>query len=88
MMISKRARRLHQGFRHGGLRRRQPANSKADAVIEVASINTREPQRDTHLQGAADFFDAENSRSSSSAGKEVSKQDGDWKLRAISPFMA
>jgi len=57
-----------------------PANSKADAVIEVASINTREPQRDTHLK-SADFFDAENFPLIVFRGKEVSKQDGDWKLK-------
>jgi polyisoprenoid-binding protein YceI len=33
-------------------------NSRAEATIQVASINTREPQRDAHLK-SADFFDAE-----------------------------
>jgi polyisoprenoid-binding protein YceI len=32
--------------------------SRVEASIEVASINTRDPQRDAHLK-SADFFDAE-----------------------------
>lgn len=35
-----------------------PANSHVEAAIEVASIDTRDPQRDTHLK-SPDFFDAE-----------------------------
>lgn len=34
------------------------AASRIDAVIDVATINTREEQRDAHLKGP-DFFDAE-----------------------------
>jgi len=33
--------------------------SRVEATIDAASINTREPQRDTHLK-SADFFDVEN----------------------------
>ncbi|MGZ4732921.1 MAG: YceI family protein [Terriglobales bacterium] len=33
-------------------------SSKVEATIDAASINTRDPQRDTHLK-SADFFDAE-----------------------------
>ena len=35
-----------------------PAASSADITIQVASIDTREPQRDAHLK-SADFFDVE-----------------------------
>ena len=35
-----------------------PANSSVEAVIDAASIDTNEPQRDTHLK-SADFFDVE-----------------------------
>ena len=35
-----------------------PAASTADITVDVASIDTREPQRDAHLR-SADFFDAE-----------------------------
>src|SRR3984957_4449789 len=34
------------------------ANSRVEAVIESASIETRDPQRDAHLK-SADFFDVE-----------------------------
>jgi len=34
------------------------ANSQVEASIDAATINTREPQRDTHLK-SADFFDVE-----------------------------
>jgi polyisoprenoid-binding protein YceI len=35
------------------------AKSRVEVTIAVASIDTREPQRDAHLR-SADFFDAEN----------------------------
>jgi polyisoprenoid-binding protein YceI len=35
-----------------------PATAEVDVTIDVASIDTREPQRDGHLK-SADFFDAE-----------------------------
>lgn len=35
-----------------------PEKSQIEASIDVASINTNEPQRDTHLK-SADFFDVE-----------------------------
>jgi polyisoprenoid-binding protein YceI len=35
-----------------------PSNAEVDVRIDVASIDTREPQRDAHLR-SADFFDVE-----------------------------
>ena len=37
--------------------KRDPSRSTAEVSIDVTSIDTREPQRDTHLR-SADFFDA------------------------------
>ena len=37
----------------------QPQNSRVEVVIQAASIDTAEPDRDRHLR-SADFFDAEH----------------------------
>src|ERR1022692_167256 len=57
-----------------------PANSSIEARVEVASINTREPQRDTHLK-SADFFDVEKFPLLTFHSKEVSGRDGTWTLK-------
>lgn len=51
------------------------ASIKAEAIIEVASINTREPKRDTHLR-SADFFDAATYPSITFRSKRVEKIQG------------
>ncbi len=58
-----------------------PAESRIDAEIEVASIETREPQRDAHLR-SADFFDAEKFPVLSFHSKAlVPAGDGEWKMK-------
>jgi polyisoprenoid-binding protein YceI len=54
-------------------------NSKIDATIEAASINTREAQRDAHLK-SADFFDVEKFPALSFRSTAV-KRDGDGELK-------
>ena len=46
------------------------ANSTVEASIQAASINTREPQRDTHLK-SSDFFDVEKFPTLSFKSNEV-----------------
>ncbi len=53
-------------------------NSRVEASIDAASINTREPQRDTHLK-SADFFDVEKFPTLSFKSTHVSR-DGDGEL--------
>lgn len=53
--------------------------SSASASFEIASIDTREPQRDAHLK-SADFFDAENHPAMTFASKKVEKDGGDLKI--------
>ncbi len=52
--------------------------SRIDASVEVASINTREPDRDTHLK-SADFFDVEKFPTLSFASTSISRA-GDGEL--------
>lgn len=54
--------------------------ASAEATIEAASINTREPQRDTHLR-SPDFFDVEKFPLLTFKSKIVtSSSDGDLKV--------
>lgn len=54
--------------------------ASAEATIEAASINTREPQRDTHLR-SPDFFDVEKFPSLTFKSRTVtSSSDGDLKV--------
>ncbi len=53
-----------------------PSASKIDVTIDVASISTREPQRDAHLK-SADFFDVEKFPTMRFVSKEVIKSGED-----------
>ena len=71
------------------LDRDHAANSHVDVTIAVASIDTRNEQRDGHLR-SADFFDAENhphitfrSTSVVPAGGETYKVHGDLSIRGV-----
>ena len=65
------------------------AASKADATIEIASIDTEEIKRDDHLR-SADFFDIKNfpqmtfkSKEVHPSGKDSFKVNGDLTIRGI-----
>lgn len=49
-------------------------NSRVQAEIDAATINTREPQRDAHLK-SADFFDVEKFPTLSFRSTKVSQKD-------------
>jgi polyisoprenoid-binding protein YceI len=54
--------------------------SRVEATIDAASINTREPQRDTHLK-SPDFFDVEKFPTLSFKSTHVSRNaDGDLQV--------
>lgn len=56
-----------------------PTNSNVDVTIDVASINTREAQRDTHLK-SADFFDVEKYPAIGFKSIRFEKNGGDLKI--------
>ena len=55
------------------------ANSRVEAHIDAASIDTHEPQRDTHLK-SADFFDVEKFPALTFSSSKVTP-DGDGELK-------
>lgn len=59
---------------------KNPQASKIEANIEVASINTREPARDTHLK-SGDFFDAEKYPSIIFESKSFSKTSDGFEVK-------
>lgn len=66
-----------------------PAASSITAEIDVNSLNTREPDRDTHLK-SADFFDAANyptmkfqSKNVQADGPEAYAVTGDLTIRGV-----
>ena len=57
-----------------------PQNSSVEALIDTASINTNEPQRDAHLK-SADFFDVEKYPEIAFRSKAVKAEDGELKVK-------
>jgi polyisoprenoid-binding protein YceI len=64
------------------------AKSRVEASIDVASIDTRDPQRDTHLK-SPDFFDVEKFPTLTFSSSRVTrKADGTSSFPALSPSTA
>ena len=59
---------------------KNPAAAKIDAVIEVNSISTREPQRDAHLK-SPDFFDTAKFPTIAFQSKQVWKSNGKLQVK-------
>jgi polyisoprenoid-binding protein YceI len=79
MMIAK----VHGGFeKFSGKLNYDPKNpelTKAEASIEVSSINTREAQRDAHLK-SADFFDVEQYPTINFVSRRAVAKDGELEI--------
>lgn len=57
----------------------RPEATRVQASLEVASISTRDAQRDGHLK-SADFFDAEKFATIDFASKQLRRADKGWEL--------
>lgn len=55
------------------------ANSSAVVTIEAASVDTRTPDRDTHLR-SGDFFDTENHPQITFVSRRIEPHKGDWRI--------
>jgi len=57
-----------------------PQNSSVEAVIDTASIGTRDPQRDAHLK-SADFLDVEKHPEITFRSESVEPEDGELRVK-------
>lgn len=57
----------------------EPERSEVDVTINVASIDTRQPDRDTHLR-STDFFDAEHHPALTFRSTRVTREDGELRV--------
>ena len=57
----------------------KPAGSRVDVTIATASIDTREPQRDTHLK-SADFFEVDKFPAITFRSTRIEGDAGEFKL--------
>lgn len=61
-------------FEHG-----KPAKAKIDISIDVATIDTRDAKRDSHLK-SPEFFDVKKHPKMTFKSKRIVKKDGGWKV--------
>jgi polyisoprenoid-binding protein YceI len=54
-----------------------PTRSEVEVTIDVASIDTRQPDRDAHLR-SADFFDAEHHPVMTFRSRRIARDGGDY----------
>jgi polyisoprenoid-binding protein YceI len=76
MMVSK-VRGFFRDFSGEIVTAEDPTNSSVTATIELASIDTRQEQRDAHIR-SADFFDVENHPQMTFRSTGVRADGADW----------
>ncbi|MGY1710933.1 YceI family protein [Geodermatophilus sp. SYSU D00758] len=76
MMVSK-VRGYFREFSGEIVTAEDPARNSVTAVVELASIDTRQEQRDAHIR-SADFFDVDNHPQMTFRSTGVRAEGGDW----------